>query len=350
MNHEIHIDGVGIGNNHPPYVIAEISGNHNGDINRAIALLREAKKAGASAVKLQTYTADTMTIDCDKPDFLIDGGLWDGQQLYQLYEWAHTPWEWHQQLFDEAAKLGITIFSSPFDESAVELLEQLGAPAYKIASFELTDVMLIEKVAKTGKPLIMSTGMANQQEIEQAVTTARRHGARDIILLHCISGYPTPIEQSNLLSMVRLQQDFDCCIGLSDHTLGVTAAVASVALGAHVIEKHFTLKREDGGPDAAFSLEPEELALLCRSAKEAWQALGQGDYTTKAAESGNLKFRRSIYVVADMKKGEAFSAQNIRRIRPGFGLEPKFYDEVLGKTAACDIERGSALKHEMIAK
>lgn len=350
MNHEIHIDGIAIGNNHPPYIIAEMSGNHNGDIERAIELLHQAKKAGAMAVKLQTYTADTMTIDCDHPDFLIKGGLWDGKQLYELYQWAHTPWEWHQQLFDEAKKLGLTIFSSPFDESAVDLLEQLGAPAYKIASFELTDLMLIEKVAQTGKPIIMSTGLANHQEIEQAIETARRHGARDIIILHCVSGYPTPISETNLMSINRLQQDFDCCIGLSDHTLGITTAIAAVALGAHVIEKHFTLKREDGGPDAAFSLEPHELAELCSTTRDAWSALGHGDYTTKAVEKPNIKFRRSLYVVADIKKGEVFSDKNVRRIRPGYGLEPGAYREILGKTASCDISRGSALKWEMIEK
>jgi pseudaminic acid synthase len=347
MNHEIHIDGTGIGNHHEPYIIAELSGNHNGDINRALALIKVAKEAGAHAVKIQTYTADTMTIDCDKPDFRIEGGLWDNQQLYQLYQWAHTPWEWHQQLFDEAKRLGITMFSSPFDETAVDLLESLGAPAYKIASFELTDLMLIKKVAVTGKPIIMSTGMANHAEIEQAIKTARHSGCQDLIVLHCISGYPTPIAGSNLLSIRRLQEDFDVCVGLSDHTLGVTAAITGVALGAHVIEKHFTLNRDDGGPDAAFSLEPQELAQLCTSTRDAWLALGLGDYSTKAAEKPNLKFRRSIYVVQDIKKGEALTEQNVRRIRPGFGLPPGHYVEVLGKTAAQDLERGTALDWEM---
>lgn len=348
MTHEIHIDGIGIGNHHPPYIIAELSGNHNGDINRAIELLKAAKDAGAHAVKIQTYTADTMTIDCDKPDFMIQGGLWDGKQLYELYEWAHTPWEWHQTLFDEAKKLGITIFSSPFDESAVDLLEQLGAPAYKIASFELTDLMLIEKVAATGKPMIMSTGMANQQEIQQAIDTAKAAGCRDLIILHCISGYPTPISQSNLMTINRLQQDFEVTVGLSDHTLGVTAAITATALGAQVIEKHFTLKREDGGPDAAFSLEPNELQQLCETTFDAWQALGTGDYSTREAEKPNLKFRRSIYVVQDIKQGESFNTNNIRRIRPGFGMAPKHYQDIIGKTANCDISRGTALNESMI--
>jgi pseudaminic acid synthase len=348
MNHEIHIDGTGIGNHFPPYIIAELSGNHNGDINRAMALLKVAKESGANAVKIQTYTADTMTIDCDKPDFLIEGGLWHDKQLYQLYEWAHTPWAWHQQLFDEAKKLGITIFSSPFDETAVDLLENLGAPAYKIASFELTDLMLIKKVAATGKPMIMSTGMANQAEIQQAISTARNGGCQDLIILHCISGYPTPIAGSNLNSIKRLQQDFDECVGLSDHTLGVTAAITGVALGAHVIEKHFTLDRDDGGPDAAFSLEPDELKQLCETTFDAWSALGEGDYTTKVDEKPNLKFRRSIYVVEDVKKGEVLTEKNVRRIRPGFGLAPKHYPEVLGKTASQDIQRGTALDWGMV--
>lgn len=349
MNHEIHIDGVGIGNHHPPYIIAELSGNHNGDINRAIELLRVAKSAGANAVKIQTYTADTMTIDCDRPDFLIEGGLWHGKQLYQLYHWAHTPWAWHQQLFDEAKRLGITIFSSPFDESAVDLLESLGAPAYKIASFELTDHVLIKKVAATGKPMIMSTGMANKEEIQQAIDVARGAGCQDLIILHCISGYPTPIGDSNLLSINRLQQDFEVCVGLSDHTLGVTAAITAVALGAHVIEKHFTLKREDGGPDAAFSLEPPELLQLCQTTADAWRALGKGDYTTKEAEKDNLKFRRSIYVVKDIKQGETFNQDNTRRIRPGFGLSPKHYPDILGQQASQDIQRGTALTWSMLA-
>ncbi len=342
------IDGIAIGPDNPPYIIAEISGNHNGDINKALQLIHIAKEAGAQAVKIQTYTADTMTIDSDQPDFLIDGGLWHSKQLYQLYQWAHTPWEWHQQLFDAAKRLGITLFSSPFDETAVDLLEQLGAPAYKIASFELTDLILIKKVAATGKPMIMSTGMANQQEIQQAIDTARDAGCNELLILHCISGYPTPIAGANLASITRLKTDFDVAVGLSDHTLGVTAAITGVALGAVVVEKHFTLNRDDGGPDAAFSLEPDELKLLCQSTRDAWSALGKGDYSTKDAEKPNLKFRRSIYVVQDIKQGEQLSEQNIRRIRPGFGLPPKHFDEVIGKTVNRDVARGTALNWSMV--
>lgn len=347
MNNDIIIDGISIGPDHPPYIIAEISGNHNGDINKALELIRIAKQSGAQAVKIQTYTADTMTIDSDQPDFLIEGGLWHGKQLYQLYQWAHTPWQWHQPLFDEAKRLGITLFSSPFDETAVDLLEQLNTPAYKIASFELTDLMLIKKVAATGKPMIMSTGMANQQEIQQAIDTAREAGCKELLILHCISGYPTPIGDTNLATITRLKADFDVAVGLSDHTLGVTAAITGVALGAVVVEKHFTLRRDDGGPDAAFSLEPDELKQLCTSTHDAWSALGQGDYATREAEKPNLKFRRSIYVVKDIQAGELLSEDNIRRIRPGFGLPPGHYPEVLGKVANRALQRGTALEWTM---
>jgi pseudaminic acid synthase len=321
---------------------------HNGDINKALELIRLAKTSGANAVKIQTYTADTMTIDCDKSDFMIEGGLWDGQPLYQLYQWAHTPWEWHQQLFDEAQRVGITLFSSPFDETAVALLEQLNTPAYKIASFELTDLILIKQVAATGKPVIMSTGLANQQEIQQAIDTARNAGCKQLLILHCISGYPTPIDGSNLLSISRLKADFDVPVGLSDHTLGVTAAITGVALGAVVIEKHFTLKRDDGGPDAAFSLEPDELKLLCQSSRDAFLALGKGDYSTKEAEQPNLKFRRSLYVVKDIQAGEELTEQNVRRIRPGFGLPAGHFHKVLGKKTNQSISRGTALQWDMI--
>lgn len=291
-----------------------------------------------------------MTIDCDNPDFCIEGGLWDGKNLYELYQWAHTPWEWHQQLFDHAKAIGLTIFSSPFDETAVDLLESLGAPAYKIASFEMTDLLLIEKVAATGKPMIISTGMANHQEIEQAITCAKNAGCNDLVVLHCISGYPTPIEQSNLNTIKRLSADFDVQVGLSDHTLGVTAAITATALGVSIIEKHFTLKRADGGPDAAFSLEPDELTALCTTTKQAFHALGTGDYTTKPVEKENRKFRRSVYVVQDIKQGQQFTVDNIRRIRPGFGLPAKDYNKVIGQTAKCDIKRGTALAMEMVGK
>lgn len=348
MSNDITIDGRAIGSNHAPYIIAEISGNHNGDIEKALELIRQAKIAGADAVKIQTYTADTMTIDCNQSDFMIDGGLWHGKQLYQLYQWAHTPWAWHQQLFDEAKRVGITLFSSPFDETAVDFLEQFNAPAYKIASFELTDLLLIEKVAATGKPMIMSTGMANQDEIQQAIDTAHNAGCNELLILHCISGYPTPINDANLMTIKRLQQDFTPAVGLSDHTLGVTAAITGVALGAVMVEKHFTMRRDEGGPDAAFSLEPDELSLLCQSSRDTWSALGKGDYSTKAAEKPNLKFRRSLYVVEDIKQGELLTEHNVRRIRPGFGLPPKHYQQVLGRIASQDILQGSALSWQML--
>jgi len=337
-----------IGPGNPPYVIAEISGNHNGDINKALELIRVAKKAGADAVKMQTYTADTMTIMSDKPDFCIEGGLWDGHTLYDLYQWAHTPWEWHEALFKEAEKLGITIFSSPFDETAVDFLEALNAPAYKIASFELTDIPLIQKVARTGKPMIMSTGMANKQEINEAISAAKEAGAIEIAILHCISGYPTPLSDANLNCIPMLEKDFDCVTGLSDHTLGTTAATTAIALGASIIEKHVTLDRNDPGPDAAFSLEPGELETLCQQCKDAYAALGTASYKLKPAEQANTQFRRSIYVVKDIKKGELFTTENVRRIRPGYGLEPKYMDQVLGSKAVADIEVGTPLTKEML--
>jgi N-acetylneuraminate synthase len=337
-----------LGNDSPPYIIAELSGNHNGDIQRAFDLIKAAKECGANAVKIQTYTPDTMTIDSNLPDFQIEGGLWHGQNLYQLYQWAHTPWEWHQALFEFADKVGITIFSSPFDETAVDLLEQLNTPAYKIASFELTDTVLIEYVAKTGKPIIMSTGMADYDDINLAISTAKQAGASQIALLHCISGYPTPIEQANLNTLKLLQQDFDIVIGLSDHTLGTTAAIAATALGACIIEKHFTLKRSDGGPDAAFSLEPHELAHLCEQTHAAWQALGKANYTLKVSEQDNVKFRRSIYAIKDIQAGEILTTENIKRIRPGYGLAPKYYHEIIGKKAAKALKRGEPLKLDSV--
>ncbi|CAH9056935.1 Pseudaminic acid synthase [Pseudoalteromonas sp. CIP111854] len=347
MKKSIILNNISIGLSNEPYIIAEISGNHNGDIERAKKLIQVAKESGAHAVKMQTYTADTMTINCHKPDFCIEGGLWDGKNLYQLYEWAHTPWEWHQTLFNYAKTLNITLFSSPFDETAVDFLESLDTPAYKIASFELVDHLLIAKVAQTLKPIIMSTGMASYEEIASAIKVAKQNGNKELIVLHCISGYPTPIADSNLKTIQRLQQDFDVHVGLSDHTLGTTAAITATALGAVVIEKHFTLSREDGGPDAAFSLEPDELKHLCDSTKDAWQSLGQANYDLRDAEAANLQFRRSIYVVEDIKKGDILCEQNIRRIRPGFGLAPKHYQSILGKRATQDISRGTPLSWEL---
>ena len=308
-----------------------------------------AKAMGADAIKLQTYTADTMTIDSAAEDFQIHGGLWDGYNLYRLYQEAHTPYAWHEALFKRAQEVGITCFSSPFDESAVDLLEELSAPAYKIASFELVDLPLIRYVAQTGKPMIMSTGMANLEEIGEALTTAREAGCSEIVLLHCISGYPTPIGQSNLHTLTDLGERFDVVVGLSDHTLGTTASVAGVALGASVIEKHVIMDRADGGPDSEFSLQPEELKKLCSESRDAWSALGEAGYSRRPAEEANVKFRRSVYVVQDVKAGETLTENNIRRIRPGYGLAPKYYDELLGKTAKVDLARGTPLEWEYLA-
>jgi N-acetylneuraminate synthase len=337
-----------IGKNNSPYIIAELSANHNGDIQRAFDLILAAKEAGADAVKIQTYTADTMTIDCDAEDFHIKGGLWDGYSLYDLYKEAQTPYEWHKPLFDYAKKIGITIFSSPFDETAVDLLEELNAPAYKIASFEMIDLPLVKYVAKTGKPMIISTGMANLREIEEVVEAAKNNGCHDLILLHCVSSYPAPIDQINLKTIPDLSKKFDVLSGLSDHTMGTTVATTSVALGACLIEKHFTLSRADKGPDSQFSLEPDELKQLCQNTKIAWQSLGKAGYERKAAEEGNIKFRRSIYAINDIKEGEGFTKENIKRIRPGFGLSPKHWDGLLLSKASCNIARGTPISFNEI--
>lgn len=350
MKPYITIDGRKIGPSYPPYIIAELSANHNGDLNRAFQILEEAKKAGADAVKLQTYTHETITMDCDSEEFQIHGGLWDGQTLYELYRDAHMPWEWHQPLFDKAKALGITIFSSPFDFSAVDLLEELHAPAYKIASFELIDLPLIKRVAQTGKPMIISTGMANEEEIAEAIKTARDNGCEDLVVLHCVSGYPAPAEQYNLKTITDISQRFDVLSGLSDHTIDNATAVASVALGACLIEKHVTIDRNGGGADDSFSIEPPELAQLCKDAKTAWQAMGKVNYERTEAEKGNVKFRRSLYVVKDIGEGEIFTMENIRSIRPGFGMAPKFLESVIGKKASRFLERGTALQAKFVSK
>ena len=344
------IEGRRVGAGQPPYVIAEMSGNHNGDIQRAFALIDAAGEAGADAVKLQTYTADTITIDHHGPGFDIEGGLWDGRSLYELYQEASTPWEWHPALFEHARKRGIAIFSSPFDPTAVAFLHGLGAPAFKIASFELVDLPLIELCAETGRPLIMSTGMANETEIAEALAAARGAGNDQIVLLHCVSGYPTPIADSNIARISRLAERFGVAIGLSDHTPGVTVPIAATALGACVIEKHFTLRRADGGPDAAFSLEPEELKQLVDGVRAAWSALGDGAEKIEPSEAGSLQYRRSLYVVADIAEGDIFTPETVRSIRPGFGLPPKEIKRVLGQRARRTVTRGTPMAWDMVER
>ena len=344
---EIIIDGRKIGEGHKPYIIAEVSANHNGNLKDAIRLIDLAYKSGADAVKLQTYTADTMTINCDLEEFKIKGGLWDGYNLYSLYEEAHTPWEWHETLFERARELGITIFSSPFDESAVDFLMELDVPAFKIASFEITDIPLIKYVAKQQKPIILSTGIANFDEIREAVEAVRTQH-NQLIVLHCVSAYPTPPEESNLATIGKLKAEFDVVSGLSDHTLGIATSIASISLGAAVIEKHFIEHRSNGGPDSAFSIEPDELEELVKSTSIAWASIGCADLAQGDSEIANARFRRSIYVVEDVKEGEEITEQNIRRIRPGFGLHPRFYFDVLGKKAKRDLPRGTPLSMDHI--
>ncbi len=343
MAHTIDIAGKTIGKGHSPYMIAEMSGNHNGDIGRALALIDAAKEAGADAVKLQTYTADTITIDHDGPEFKLNGGLWGGRTLYDLYEEAHTPWEWHEKLFQKAKDLELAIFSSPFDPTAVDFLAALDVPAFKIASFELVDLPLIEKVARCGKPMILSTGLANLGEIQQAVEAVRKTGLEDFVVLHCISSYPAPADDSNLLTMPHLGQTFDVITGLSDHTHGTSVSVAATALGACVIEKHMTLDRNDGGPDAAFSLEPNEFKQLVADCKTAAKALGKIHFGVKDSEKGGRSFRRSLYVVKDVMAGEVISEEHVRSIRPGHGLAPRELPNVLGHSARCDLKRGTPL-------
>jgi N-acetylneuraminate synthase len=342
------IAGRKFGPDQPPYVIAELSGNHNGDIERAFRLIEVAKTAGADAVKLQTYTADTITIDHNGPGFTIKGGLWDGRKLYELYREAHTPWEWHPALFEHARKVGITCFSSPFDPSAIDFLETLGAPAYKIASFEIVDTPLIRHAAKTGKPLVISTGMAERQEIDEAARAARDSGKGGFAFLHCISAYPAPVEEANLARIPALASHYDCPIGLSDHTLGTEVAVAAVALGAAIIEKHLTLARADGGPDAAFSLEPVEFQTLAKSARIAHAAIGRADAERVESEKANMAFRRSLYAVKDVAAGETLTADNVRSIRPGYGLAPKHLPDILGRRAKRAIKRGTPMSLNLV--
>ena len=342
MNAHISIDGRKIGTDYVPYIIAEMSANHNGSIENAFKIVEQAKRCGADAVKLQTYTADTITLDSRAPEFMIRGTLWDGQSLHELYQKAHMPWDWHKPLFDFAREQGITIFSSPFDFSAVDLLESLNAPAYKIASFEMVDLPLIRYVAQTGKPMIISTGMADADEIAEAVATAKSAGCRELVVLHCVSGYPAPAADYNLRTLPDMAARFDTLVGLSDHTLDNTTAVASVVLGACVIEKHFTLDRNGGGADDSFSLEPDGLQALCRDSKTAWQALGRVHYGLKSSEQGNVQFRRSLYFVKDLQKGNTIDETCIRSVRPGYGLAPKHYDALIGKRLRRDVAANTA--------
>jgi pseudaminic acid synthase len=346
MSNEISIAGRKIGPKSAPYVIAEMSANHNGDIETALKIIEAAKRAGADAIKLQTYTPNTLTLESDLPDFQITEGLWAGRTLYDLYEWAHTPWDWHKPLFDYARKLDITIFSSPFDNTAIDLLEDLNVPAYKIASFEAIDLPLIKYAASTGKPMMISTGMTNAEEIQEAIDAAREGGCKQLAILHCVSGYPAPAEDYNLRTITDMINRFGLVTGLSDHTLENTTAITSVGMGASIIEKHFTLNRSGGGPDNSFSIEPSELASLCMSARTAWQALGNIDYTRKPSEKGNMKFRRSLFFVQDMKASEIITKEKVKSIRPGYGLAPKLIDKVLGASVTVDVFRGMPVKQE----
>jgi len=346
MNSLIKINGREIGVNFPPYIIAEMSANHNGNINNAYKIIDMAKTSGADAVKLQTYHPDTITINMKTPEFMIEGGLWDGQSLYELYEDAHMPWEWHKPLFDYAKKVGITIFSSPFDNTAVDLLEDLNTPAYKIASFEAVDIPLIKYVAQTGKPMIISTGMADFEEIQEAIESAREGGCKELAILHCVSGYPAPSKDYNLRTIVDMQKKFNLVTGLSDHTIDNITAITSAALGVSIIEKHVTLDRNSGGPDDSFSLEPEELKQLCTGVKAAWDSLGGINYGRKSSERGNVKFRRSLYFIKDVQKGEAITKEHVKSIRPGFGAHPKYISQVLGVIAEVDIAKGTPVIFE----
>jgi N-acetylneuraminate synthase len=347
----IQIAGREIGLNHPPFVIAEMSGNHNQSLERALEIVEAVAETGAHALKIQTYTPDTMTIDLDEREFHISDSksLWAGTSLYKLYGEAYTPWEWHKPIFDRARELGIIPFSTPFDGTAVDFLENLDVPCYKIASFENTDIPLIRRVAATGKPLIISTGMATAAELDEAVTAARDAGCKDLILLKCTSTYPATAENTNILTIPHLRKLFGCEVGLSDHTMGVGVSVASVALGATVIEKHFTISRADGGVDSAFSMEPAEMSQLVLETERAWQSLGRVSYGATEAEKKSLQYRRSLYVVKDIKKGDVLTNENVRAIRPGLGLPTKYLVNVLGKTVRHEIKRGTALSWDLLS-
>ncbi len=347
---DITIAGKKIGLNHPPFVIAEMSGNHNKSLERALEIVEAAAKTGAHALKIQTYTPETMTLDLDEREFHISDpkSLWAGTSLYKLYGEAYTPWEWHKPIFDRARELGMIAFSTPFDDTSVDFLEDLNVPCYKIASFENTDLPLIRRVAKTGKPLIISTGMASIAELDDTVKAAREAGCNDLILLKCTSTYPATASNTNILTIPHMRELFDCEVGLSDHTMGVGVSVASVALGATVIEKHFTLNRADGGVDSSFSMEPVEMAQLVLETERAWQAMGQISYGATEAEKKSIVFRRSLYIVKDLKAGDILTSDNVRAIRPGLGLSAKYLDVVLGIATNQDIKRGTALSWDLI--
>lgn len=340
INSKISIAGRLIGLDYPPYVIAEMSANHDGSIDRAYEIIKAAKLAGADALKMQTYTPDTLTIDCELSDFQLQDGLWGGRSLYDLYSEAYTPWDWHKPIFDFARSIGITIFSTPFDNSAVDLLEDLNVPAYKIASFEVIDLPLIRYAASTKKPLIISTGMATLDEVVEAIETAKQAGSTEVAVLHCVSSYPAPPGEYNLRTMVEMGKSLGVVIGLSDHTLGSVTAISAIALGGAILEKHFTLSRLGGGPDDSFSIEPEELKNLCQDLRTAWEALGLVSYGPLESEKSNIKFRRSLYFVENIRAGTVLNHENIRSIRPGFGLPPKYIDQFIGKKITRDILRG----------
>lgn len=346
----IDIAGIKIGTGQKPFVIAEMSGNHNQSLDRALEIVDAAAKTGAHALKIQTYTPDTMTIDLDEREFHISDSksLWAGTSLYKLYGEAFTPWEWHKPIFDRARELGMIPFSTPFDDTSVDFLESLDVPCYKIASFENTDLPLIRRVAATGKPLIISTGMASVAELDETVLAARDAGCKDLILLKCTSTYPATPQNTNILTIPHLRKLFDCEVGLSDHTMGIGVSVASVALGASVVEKHFTLNRADGGVDSAFSMEPAEMAQLVVETERAWQSIGRVTYGPTEAEKKSIQYRRSLYVVRDLKAGEALTRDSVRAIRPGFGLPTKYLDILLGKKIKHDVPRGTALQWNLL--
>ena len=344
------IDYFTINKNSPVFIIAELSANHNGSIETAIETIYAAKRAGADCIKLQTYTADTITIDSNKDDFLIKGTIWEGKNLYKLYKEAYTPWEWHEELFSVAKKVGLICFSSPFDKTAVDFLETLNTPAYKIASFEITDIPLIEYVASKGKPILISTGIAELKDIELALAACQRMGNHDIALLKCTSSYPAPIEEANMIMVKDLSDKFDLISGLSDHTMGNTVPVVATVFGAKIIEKHFIIDRSVGGPDASFSMNEQEFTDMVKAIREAENAIGVVDYTLTEKQAKGKDFSRSLYVTEDMEKGAVFTEKNLRSIRPGFGLHPKYYNEILGKKAANNFEKGTAMQWSFVEK